>query len=78
MKLLNRQPILSEDSGEYTTEWYCEPPPGATPFHVLKEEWACPEGTAVRKIYEVKLAQPIRYRVAADLCLTPDLPMWCT
>lgn len=79
MKLLNRHPILSEESGGYTTEWYCEVPPYGTSFCVLKDEWGCPGGMPVRKVYKVRLAdEPARYMVAADLCLMPDTPMWCT
>lgn len=72
-----RRPILSEDSGGYTTEWYCDPPEVGVAFQVLQEEWCCPRGAAVRKIYKVRIVdKPNRHRVAADLCLLLDMPMF--
>lgn len=43
-----------DDSGVYSTEWYCEEPPPEVPYFVVREEWAVVEGIRVHRIFEVR------------------------
>jgi hypothetical protein len=73
MRLRRRRLILSEDSGGYRTDWYCEPPPFGQPFQVLDNHWSLDALRAVRSIRRVQLVPQSNEYVIGDLLLKVDL-----
>ena len=48
-------PILIEDSGGFTTEWFCEVPPLKTRFKVLRDHWCGTDESPIREVYEIEI-----------------------
>lgn len=64
-------PVLTEDSGGYTTKWFCLPPPEHFPFQVNAQRWLA--GERVREIYSWKLAYD---RTECDGYMLRIVPSW--
>jgi hypothetical protein len=68
----NMPPALAEGdpSGDYVTEWHCDPPPDGSVYRVLRDEWAMApvsEGGAIRHVHAWALIPSGHERIAQSL-----------